>query len=192
MDSLFGMKGNGFTVVVADSAVRVSLMKVSNDTSKHYSLWGNISISYAGECSSAREVIAYAGEKIKFEHIRNNIPINASTTANIIQKSVYNSLRSHNPHNLSCIVVDKSNLLAIDSYGAMWEAEYACLGYAQYFLYGILDRNWKPEITLDEALNIAKLCIKALKEKFILGETLYSIRVVSEEGIKDVPIADVQ
>jgi 20S proteasome subunit beta 4 len=40
--------------------------------------------------------------------------------------------------------------------GSCQEMDKAVHGYAGHFLYGLLDRHWKPNMTLDEAKTLMK------------------------------------
>lgn len=184
MESLFGIRGRDFTLVASDLELTKSIIAIKHDDKKHYAIWNDVSIGYSGEQGSASQLLSFVRERMKFEHLRNKIPVTARVTANLIQKSVQGSLR-RDPFSVGCLVGDRCSLFAVDVYGAMWEADYACLGYAQYFLYGVLDCEWKATMDVEEGIELARKCANALKDKFVLGKTKYNVQVVSEAGIEE-------
>lgn len=184
METLFGLRGQNFTLVASDLELTKSVIAIKHDDKKHYAIWNDVTIGYSGEKSSASQLLSFVREKMKFEHLRNKIPITARVTANLIHKNIHESLR-RDPFNVGCLVGDRCSLFAVDVYGAMWEADYASLGYAQYFLYGLLDSEWRTEMSVKEALELADKCARALKDKFILGKTKYNVQIVSETGIEE-------
>lgn len=184
MNSLFGLRGKGFTVVASDLTLSESVITLLHEDRKHYAVWDRVSIGYSGDQGSVRQLLSYAREKMKFESLRNSVPVTAEVAAHVIQKTVHASLRG-DPYKAGCLVADKDVLFAVDMYGAMWKADYACMGYAQYFLYGILDKEWNSSISLDQAMGLVQKCVVALKDRFVLGTTNYSVKIVSEKGIEE-------
>lgn len=184
MNSLFGLRGKDFTLVASDMRLSKSVVTLLQDDRKHYAVWDRVSVGYSGEPGAVHSLLSYAREKLKFESLRNSVPVTAEVMAHVIQKTVHASLR-RNPYNAGCLVADKDVLFAVDVYGAMWRADYACMGYAQYFLYGILDQEWNSDIVLEDAMAVVRKCATALKERFVLGATSYSVRIVTDQGIEE-------
>lgn len=184
MKTLFGLRGQNFTLVASDLELTKSVIAIKHDDKKHYSIWNNVSIGYSGEQSSASQLLSFVRERMKFEHLRNKVPITARVTANLIRKNVHGSLR-RSPFGVGCLVGDRCSLFAVDVYGAMWETDYASLGYAQYFLYGLLDSEWRTAMSAEEGFELAEKCASALKDKFVLGKTKYNVQIVSDTGIEE-------
>lgn len=184
MSSVFGMRGDDFTLVASDATLSRSLLKLQSSADRHVAIYDKVSMAGGGDYADAHALLAFAREKVKFENLRNKVPVTARVAANVVRQSVHGSLRESG-NAAACIVSDKASLFAIDAYGAMWEADYACLGYAQYFLYGILDREWTRGISLDGAMEIARKCVFALKENFVQGCANYTVRVVHSAGISE-------
>ena len=183
METLFGLRGKSFTLVASDTALRKSVIKISEDDRKYYEVWDKVSIGYTGEKGPAHELLCFVREKMKFESIRNRIPVNARVAANVVQGCVHSELRTTGPSGVGCLIGDKDALFAVDMYGAMWKANYAAMGYAQYFLYGVMDSHWHGDLDLQEGMEILKKCAKALAQNYILGNTKYNVRIITETGI---------
>lgn len=58
----------------------------------------------------------------------------------------------------------KASLYWMDYLAASSKVEYGAHGYAAYFLYGLLDRKYRPDLTFDEGLEVINACIAELQE----------------------------
>jgi len=59
-------------------------------------------------------------------------------------------------------------------------------GYGGYFCYSILDRVYKENFTLDEALTALKMCLKEVKNRFSIDLPTFQAMVIDKDGIRKV------
>ena len=59
----------------------------------------------------------------------------------------------------------KGSLYFIDYMGTMAEVDYGCQGYCSNFVLSVLDREWRPNLTEAEALEIVNHCEEVLKKR---------------------------
>jgi 20S proteasome subunit beta 4 len=79
-----------------------------------------------------------------------------------------------------------AKLYYLDYLGSMHQMPFAIQGYASNFVLSIFDRYYKPDMSLEEGLEIAKLCIAELNRRFLLAQPDWTIKVIRKDGDKTV------
>ena len=83
---------------------------------------------------------------------------------------------------------DGPSLYFIDYLSCMARVNRASHGYGGYFLPGILDHYFKPNLTEQEGIGIAKKCIEEVQTRFILSQAEFSVKIVDKNGIRILDI----
>lgn len=76
----------------------------------------------------------------------------------------------------------------MDYLAALSKGPFAVHGYASYFLYSILDCNYKEGMDLDEAIQLLKSCLKELKTRFIANLPEFTLKIIGKEGIQEMTL----
>lgn len=94
MECLFGITGNGFTLLAADtiSARSIVVMKGTEDKSRE--LNAHTVMLYTGEPGDTVNFAEYIQRNIKLYGIRNGIELNPKATATFTRRQLADSLRS--------------------------------------------------------------------------------------------------
>lgn len=188
MECLFGITGNGFTLLSADtvSARSIVVMKGSEDKSRQ--LNAHTVMLYSGEPGDTVNFAEYIQRNIKLYGIKNGIELNPKATANFTRRELADSLRSRHPYSVNLIIggydtkKEKPELFWIDHLGAMASLPFCAQGYGAYFCTSLMDRHYKPDLTLDEAKTLMKMCIEELKTRFIVNLPNFKTTLVDKDG----------
>lgn len=81
---------------------------------------------------------------------------------------------------------DSAKLYWIDYLGALTEMPFAAHGYASYFVLSLLDRHYRQDMTIEEALELLKLCLQELKTRFIVALPDFAVKIVRPSGIENL------
>ncbi len=100
------------------------------------------------------------------------------------------------PWQVQCLVggyEDKTGpeLYWLDYLGTLSRSMIAAQGYATHFVLSILDNNFKKvgqsssqDMSQEEAFDVMKLCFAELKNRFLVSQASFIIKVVSKDGIQ--------
>jgi 20S proteasome subunit beta 4 len=72
--------------------------------------------------------------------------------------------------------------------GSCQEMDKAAHGYAAHFLYGLLDRHWKPNMPLSEGIELMKSCIEEMQRRFILAQPKFQLKCVDVAGVRELEV----
>lgn len=128
----------------------------------------------------------YIQKNTKLYELRNGVTLDGPATANYVRGELARFLRRA-PYQVNLLIgaVDASpeqktepSLHWIDYLGAMVKVNFGAHGYGAHFCLSIFDREWKPDMSLDEAKEVLKKCRAELDMRFLVrnGQWAYSVR----------------
>ena len=79
-------------------------------------------------------------------------------------------------------------LFWIDHLSALAKVPFAAHGYAGHFVLSLLDRHYRPDLELAEAVELFRMCLTELKTRFIVNLPEFSVKIVKAGSIEQMII----
>jgi hypothetical protein len=79
-----------------------------------------------------------------------------------------------------------ASLYFVDYLGSSQKMDFAAHGYASYFIFSTMDRHWRAGMSLPEALDLVRMCVRELKTRFLVNQPNWTIKVCDELGTRVV------
>lgn len=104
------------------------------------------------------------------------------------------SLRSRYPYQVNLLLggfdlpSSEPALYWIDYLGTLATVPFAAHGYGAFFAMSTLDRYHRPDMSLEEGLDLLRRCINELKQRFIVDLSTFTVRVIDREGARTVQL----
>ncbi|KAJ2615792.1 Proteasome subunit beta type-4 [Coemansia sp. RSA 1365] len=197
MDAQFAIVGKSFAISVTDKGVAHSIVKMKHNADKTCELTPHTLMSVTGVPGDTSNFSEYIQGNVRLYGIRNSQNLSPSETASFIRGELANSLRTRRPRQVNLLVMgydkntNESSLYWIDYLSAIAKVPFAAHGHCSYFVLSVMDREYKPDITLEQGFDIIKKCIAAVKMRFPINFTDYTIKVVDSDGVREVSMADI-
>lgn len=120
--------------------------------------------------------------------LRNGYELSVHAAAHFTRGELAYALRS-SPYFVNLLLGgwDKENgasLYFLDYLASMNQMNYAVHGYASYFLYSLLDRHYKPKMSLEEGMQLLDLCFRELETRFVINTRNYIVKVADKDGVR--------
>merc|ERR1712100_560667 len=133
------------------------------------------------------EYMGFIDKNIRLNNLRTGNKMTTKAAANFTRNELASALRS-GPYQADLLVAgcDASGpaLYFIDYLASMQKCNKAAHGYGAYFALGIMDRSFKADLTLDEAKEIIRKCIKEMEVLFVMHMGKFIVKVVDKNGIR--------
>ncbi len=71
----------------------------------------------------------------------------------------------------------------------MQEMSFAAHGHAAFFIMATMDRYWKPDMSLEEAIALMKKCFQELHARYLVNFKSYYVKKVSLDGIEELNVS---
>ncbi|KNC84334.1 hypothetical protein SARC_03439 [Sphaeroforma arctica JP610] len=194
MDYLLGIVGDGFTVMVADKTAARSIMVLRQDFDKMVTLNKNTLMSLAGPIGDCTVFGEYIRANVQLFELRQGVPMTSHACANFTRNELAKALRSRNAYQCFSLIggfdeeTGQASLHWMDYLASMHKLQYGAHGYGAAFTLGLLDKRYKPNMTLDEVIEIVKACMLELKTRFIISLKDFTFRVVDKDGIRELTV----
>lgn len=78
---------------------------------------------------------------------------------------------------------DDVSLYYMDYLASANSVEYSAQGYCSYMAPAVLDKYWKPDMNLQEAMDVMNKVIDQLKMRLTFAQPKFLIKVLTKDGI---------
>ncbi|WFD00677.1 proteasome endopeptidase complex [Malassezia yamatoensis] len=192
MEALLGITGKGYTIIASDNNAARSIVKMKSDDDKQKELSQNLVMTYAGESGDTIQFSDYVERNMRLYTIRNNIQLRPRAAAAWIRTQIAESLRSRKPYQVNMLLggydapSSTPELYWLDYLGTLVQVPYAAQGYAAYLTTSTMDRYHRPDMSLDQGLDLLKRCIDELQKRLVIDVGSFTVRVIDQHGVRKV------
>lgn len=179
-------------ILAADQLSTIGDFRFNLDATKIYRIAGNIAITTAGSVGDNQAIIRIMKAQLALYELEVTKPtVNAAVTllSNILsEKYQYTYL----PFSLFDLVAGydiKARLFSVDPIGGSHEeTKYASTGSGMVVAYGLLDKNWRKDMPIEEGVKLSVQSIMGARARVssVGGESIM-VFVITKDGIKEVP-----
>jgi 20S proteasome subunit beta 4 len=82
--------------------------------------------------------------------------------------------------------LDGVSLYHMDYMASLSKVNFGAHGYAANFILSVFDRDWKPDMTVEEGMEVVRRCIHELKTRFLISQPVFTIKIVDQSGTRKV------
>ncbi|CAA90462.1 putative proteasome subunit beta type-4 [Schizosaccharomyces pombe] len=194
MESLLAVQGQDFVLTASSSSAVRGITVLKPDDDKSQILNSHNLMLYCGEAGDTTNFAEYIAANISLYTLRHNLNLSPEATASFTRKQLATSLRSRKPYQVNILLagyetnLGKPELFWLDYLATCVRVPYACQGYSSFYCLSIFDRYYKPDLTIDEAVRIMKLCFDELKKRMPIDFKGFICKVVDKDGIREINI----
>jgi len=181
-----GITFEGGVVFASEQRIAFGNFLVSKSTKKTFEITSQVGATCAGLVADMQilslQISALA--KIRKMEIKREVPPNS--VAKMMSNMMYE--RRYFPLLTQVIVggvVDKPVLYTLDPLGSVLPDEYAAVGTGAEMALGVLDPQFKSNMTKDEAVDLAKKAVRSASLRDSASGDGLDIMVITKDGIKE-------
>lgn len=191
MECLIGLKCNDFVIVAHDNKAGRSIIAMKQDQDKIFKLDKSVAMVACGEPGDTVYFGEYIQKRIALYRMRNGYSLSPHATANFTRNVLSDHIRSRHPYAVNVLMggfdskTEKSSLYYMDYLGTMAEMPYGAHGYGSFFILGIMDKYYRPDLTISEAEWLMKKCFMEIQERFTINLPAFSYYIIGKDGLSD-------
>ena len=181
-----GITFNGGIVLASEKRIAFGNFLVSKSTKKTFPITSKVGATCAGLVADMQiltlQIAALA--KIRKMELKRDVPPN--TVAKMMSNMMYE--RRFFPLLTQVIVggvVDKPMMYTLDPLGSVLPDEYAAVGTGAEMALGVLDPQFKPNMTQEEAIDLAKRAVRSAALRDSASGDGLDILVITKDGTKE-------
>ncbi|XP_022930296.1 proteasome subunit beta type-2-A [Cucurbita moschata] len=190
MECVFGLVGNGFAIVAADSSAVHSILVHKSDEDKIMVLDSHKLVAASGEPGDRVHFTEYIQKNVSLYQFRNGIPLTTAAAANFTRGELATALRK-NPYSVNILLAgyDKESgpsLYYIDYIATLHKVEKGAFGYGSYFSLSMMDRHYHSGMSVEEAIELVDKCIVEIRSRLVVAPPNFVIKIVDKDGAREV------
>lgn len=181
-----GVTFDGGLVLASEKRIAFGNFLVSKSSKKTFEITPKVGATCAGLVADMQilslQIAALA--KIRKMELKRDVPPNS--VAKMMSNMMYE--RRYFPLLTQVIVgglVDKPILYTLDPLGSVLPDEYAAVGTGAEMALGVLDPQFKPNMTEQEAVDLAKKAVRSASLRDSASGDGLDIMVITKDGIKE-------
>eukprot|EP00287_Rhodomonas_sp_CCMP768_P004569 CAMPEP_0196717016 /NCGR_PEP_ID=MMETSP1091-20130531/445_1 /TAXON_ID=302021 /ORGANISM="Rhodomonas sp., Strain CCMP768" /LENGTH=198 /DNA_ID=CAMNT_0042057231 /DNA_START=52 /DNA_END=648 /DNA_ORIENTATION=+ len=194
MDHLIGIVGDGYALVAADRKVAHSIIAVKHDEDKILPLDQSKLLGCVGELGDTKNFSEFIQKNMALYALRNGTELSTHAAAHFIRGEIAHALRS-SPKLCNMVLVgyDKDegpSLFHMDYLGGMHKMNFGGHGYGSFFAVSLLDRLWRPNMSLEEGIELMKKVFAEINTRFLVGGSTFTLKIVDKDGTRTINLDD--
>nr|QBH72692.1 proteasome subunit beta type [Franklinothrips vespiformis] len=191
MECLLGLACKDFVLIAADQTNAHSIIVMKNDENKLFKISNQMVMGITGESGDATQFAEFIAKNIQLYKMRHRYELSPAAAANYTRRNLAGYLRSRTPYMVNMLLggfdpQTGSELYFIDYLGSFQKLKFATHGYGGFFCMGIMDRYHKDDLTVDEAYEVLKKCVREIHKRLIINLPNFKVQVVDKNGIRDL------
>jgi len=189
-EAAFGLCGKDFVILATDCQAAFSIIRMKDDADKIWQI-ENMLFSVTGPPADTGNFVEFVEKNIKLHSLKTGLKMSTKAAANFTRNELATALRK-GPYHADILIAgcdqDGPALYFVDYLASMEKVNKAGHGYGAMFTLGLMDRYYKPDLTLEEAKDIIRMCIKELETRFVVSLGNYKCKVVDKDGCREITL----
>jgi 20S proteasome subunit beta 4 len=150
-------------------------------------------VAVAGPQADCTAFIEYIQKNIALTEFKTNLKLSTAAATSFIRKELAKALRK-NPYQVNMLIggwdkeTSEGSLYFMDYLASAAKTDYGAQGYAGYFLLSTMDRYYKKDMSVDEAISLAKVCIAELRTRFLLNQQNFRMKIADKDGVREIEL----
>jgi len=189
MECVLGIKGTNFVIIATDNIAGRSIVSLKQDHDKTYQLSRRLLMAITGEGGDPVQFAEYIAKNIQLYRMRNGYDLSVKEAASFTRRNLADSIRSSTPYMVNLLVGgyddnDGTSLYYMDYLGSSAEVDYGVHGYGSFFSLSVLDRYYKPDLTVEEAIELVQKCLNEIATRFIVNLGGFRVKIIDAKGVR--------
>lgn len=190
-DCLFGIVGDGFTLVVADTSAAQSIVIKKTDEDKIMLLDDHKLLGTSGASGDRVQFSELIQKNVHLYALRNGIPLSTHAAANFTRLELATALRSRGSYQTNLLLAGfdagtGASLYYMDYLATLHKVKHSAIGYCAYFVLSIFDKYYKDNMSVDEAVELADRCIHEVRTRLVVSPPNFLIKIVDKDGAREL------
>jgi proteasome beta subunit len=186
-------------ILAADKRATAGNLIAQKDCEKVHNLTDKIAVTMAGTASDGQLLVKLSKAELKLKAIRTEQDVDVKEAAALLARMVYNQLRrpSMMPGISHFVMagVDSTGLYIFDIFpdGTISDCpEYISSGSGSVFAYGVLESQYKKNMSLEEAKALAIKCVNAAIHRDSASGNGIDIFLIDSKGARRIMSQDIE
>ncbi len=186
-----GLVAGDHVVLAADKRATAGFFIASRKVKKIVKITDYAAMTISGLVADAQTLAEFVREEAKFYELTYNVKPSVKWIANLLSTILFSS--KWFPYIVQLIVGGydvKPRIYTLDPYGSITEEKYTATGSGSPVAIGIIESEYREDLTLDEAMQLAAKAVKAATLRDVASGDGVDVLAIGKDGMieKFIPL----
>jgi len=189
-----GMVCKEGVVIATEQRATMGTLIAHKATKKLYQIDEHMALATAGLVGDLQVLARYLNAEVNLYRLKRDtrMPVKSAAT---LMSNILNQ-RKFYPYYVQLILggfdAAGGHVYSLDAAGGAIPDKYTAGGSGSPYVFGVLEDNYKDDLTTEEGIDLAVRAITAAKNRDSASGGMISVAVITKEGFKEVPEEDVK
>lgn len=184
-----GMVCKDGVVIATEQRATMGTLIAHKQTKKLYKIDNHLALATAGLVGDLQTLARYLNAEANLYRLKRDtrIPVESAAT---LMGNILNQ-RKFAPYYVQLIIGGYDNtggyVFSLDAAGGAIPDKYTSAGSGSPYVFGVLEDNYKDDITVNEGIDLAVRSITAAKNRDSASGGMINVAVINKDGFKEIP-----
>lgn len=189
-----GMVCKEGVVIATEQRATMGTLIAHKATKKLYKIDEHLALATAGLVGDLQVLARYLNAEANLYRLKRTVRMPVKSAATLMSNIM--NQRKFAPYYVQLILGGYDNtggyVYSLDAAGGAIPDKYTAGGSGSPYVFGVLEDNYKDDITADEGIDLAVRAITAAKNRDSASGGMISVAVITKEGFKEVPEEEIK
>ena len=189
-----GMVCKEGVVIATEQRATMGTLIAHKATKKLYKIDEHLALATAGLVGDLQVLARYLNAEANLYRLKRAVRMPVKSAATLMSNIM--NQRKFAPYYVQLILggYDKTGgyVYSLDAAGGAIPDKYTAGGSGSPYVFGVLEDNYKDDMTADEGIDLAVRAITAAKNRDSASGGMISVAVITKEGFKEVPKEEIK
>ena len=181
-------------VIATEKRATMGTLIAHKTTKKLYKIDEHMALATAGLVGDLQVLARYLNAEANLYRLKRDIKIPVSGAATLMSNIL--NQRKFYPYYVQLILggFDSTggHVFSLDAAGGAIPDKYTAAGSGSPYVFGVLEDNYKDDMSIEEGVNLAVRAITAAKNRDSASGGMINVAVITKDGFKEIPEEDIK
>lgn len=189
-----GMVCKEGVVIATEQRATMGTLIAHKATKKLYKIDEHLALATAGLVGDLQVLARYLNAEANLYRLKRTVRMPVKSAATLMSNIM--NQRKFAPYYVQLILGGYDNtggyVYSLDAAGGAIPDKYTAGGSGSPYVFGVLEDNYKDDMTADEGIDLAVRAITAAKNRDSASGGMINVAVITKEGFKEVPEEEIK
>jgi proteasome beta subunit len=191
-----GIQCSDAVVIAADKRATMGYLIANKNVTKIIEITDKIAVTIAGGVGDAQMITKYLKSQMSLYEFRRKKSPTVKAAATLLSNILFGGKGGYFPYYVQMLMAGTDDaghhLYTIGPDGSVLDDEYISTGSGSVIAYGVLEDNFRKNMSVDEAVGIAARAISAAIQRDVYTGNDMDVFVINKDGIKQLEKKDIE
>ena len=189
-----GMICKDGVIVATEKRATMGTLIAHKATKKLYKIDTHLALATAGLVGDLQVLVRYLNAEANLYRLKRDVKMPVESAATLMSNIL--NQRKFYPYYVQLILGGYDNtgghVYSLDAAGGAIPDKYTAAGSGSPYVFGVLEDNYRDDLTIDEGVDIAVRAITAAMARDSASGGMIDVAIITKEGFKEIPEEEIK